>query len=197
MMSIEIRHKRGGTCEVAGCIKPHYGRGMCKAHHQAAWKKGLLKSASGSLKDKIDHYSMPVTCSGCWIWIGSCNNKGYGTISVGGGKKQYAHRVAYSEYKGNIPDGYEVCHKCDTPACCNPDHLFIGSHKENMRDSVEKGRAWQCVRFGTTHGRAVLNEHQVSMIRNSDAPAIVIAKRLGVAAETIRRVRRRDSYIYD
>lgn len=90
--------------------------------------------------DFIEHWSIPEPNSGCWLWFGACNNKGYGYIS----KKTYgmclAHRYAFAS-AGNDPGDLLVCHKCDNPACVNPDHMFLGTHKDNTQDMVKKGRA--------------------------------------------------------
>lgn len=82
----------------------------------------------------------------CWEWVGTTNQKGYGytALSSSGeknGKKLYTHRLAYQLTYGPIPEGMHVCHKCDNPRCCRPDHLFLGTHQENMSDMVSKGRS--------------------------------------------------------
>src|SRR5689334_23323156 len=82
---------------------------------------------------------IPEPMSGCWLWTGTCNDRGYGIIQL----KEfdgYAHRFAFAFWKGAIPQGAHVCHKCDTPCCVNPDHLFLGSAADNMQDCVRKGR---------------------------------------------------------
>lgn len=75
----------------------------------------------------------------CWAWKLGRHKFGYGKIhwkDAGG----YAHRMAWIYTNGDIPDGLDICHKCDNPPCCNPAHLFLGTHKENMNDRDAKGR---------------------------------------------------------
>jgi len=82
-----------------------------------------------------------VTESGCWIWMAATDDKGYGIMSKGFKKAPYkSHRVSFLIFKGEIPKGMNVCHKCDIPSCVNPDHLFLGSQKENMMDASKKNR---------------------------------------------------------
>lgn len=80
------------------------------------------------------------TGSDCWEWQGALQNTGYGVLSVRG-SMQYAHRVAYSIQNGGIEEGAIICHRCDNPKCCNPGHLFAGTHKDNTADMYSKGRA--------------------------------------------------------
>jgi len=83
---------------------------------------------------------MPITETGCHIWMGSDNNsQGYGRFWLDA-RGQRAHRVAYEHYKGSVPKGYYVCHTCDTPSCVNPAHLVVGTPEANMRDCINKGR---------------------------------------------------------
>jgi len=79
---------------------------------------------------------------GCWEWSASKHRQGYGRIRLGKkeGKTVQAHRVSYELFIGEIPSEKLVCHRCDNPSCVNPDHLFLGTHKDNMIDKYKKGR---------------------------------------------------------
>lgn len=84
----------------------------------------------------------------CWLWTRTKKFREYpagGVVPYYGsfwseGRSYIVHRLAYELTYGPIPKGLEVCHRCDTPACFNPDHLFLGTHTDNMRDKVKKGR---------------------------------------------------------
>lgn len=79
------------------------------------------------------------TDDGCWDWLGSLNQFGYGQVSWQG-KSIGAHRAAHEVAKGPIPEGLHVMHTCDNRKCVNPEHLFLGTRSDNMRDMVAKGR---------------------------------------------------------
>jgi hypothetical protein len=76
----------------------------------------------------------------CWNWQGSAGNSGYGKLRIGHSKDHQTHRLSYQLFHGEIPDGLCVLHRCDNRKCINPEHLFVGTHADNTRDMIEKGR---------------------------------------------------------
>jgi hypothetical protein len=102
-------------------------------------------------KDFIESNSKKVA-NGCWLWLGTCDPY----ARYGGKRNRLAiHRESYILHKGPVPEGSFVCHHCDTPACINPEHLFIGTNSDNIRDCVRKGR----------HNTTKLNAKKVEAIR--------------------------------
>lgn len=101
----------------------------------------------------------------CWNWIGAnCGSScSYGTM-INGGKMVKSHRYAYEKFKGAIPDGLIVRHRCDNSLCCNPEHLEVGTHKDNAQDSIKRGRARYGIHYGEKNPKSVLTRDHVIRI---------------------------------
>lgn len=130
--------------------------------------------------------------STCHWWLGYLDRDGYGEFRIDK-KNKSAHRFAYDLYKKEIPKGMCVCHKCDNPSCVNPDHLFLGTQKENIADKVSKGRQ----AFGANQGSAKLDDDKVSEIKrmiSSGENQTATAKVFGVSQATIWRIINRQTW---
>jgi hypothetical protein len=129
--------------------------------------------------------------SGCWLWTGAKSGRNdkykHGTIGVASRKSQLAHRVAWQLYRGEIPPGMQVLHRCDNPLCVNPDHLFLGTHADNMADMKAKRRST----FGERSAKTKFTEDMVRYILNSTEPNTVLAIRFSVNQASISNIRHR------
>lgn len=124
--------------------------------------------------------------AGCWIWRGAVGSTGYGSFVVAN-KSQIASRVVYEIFIGPIPRGQFVLHRCDSPLCVRPEHLFLGTHQDNMRDRNAKGRAHGA--SGERNPKAKLSGVDAAEIRASKLPTHALIKSYGVDASTIQRIR--------
>ena len=141
------------TCAVEGCEAPSRCRDLCSIHYHRARHRGALGEAhtleslakkSDALPSLAERYWSRVAKAGedeCWEWQGARTDRGYGAIRDNGKQRSTTH-VAWFLKHGEWPNdlGLWVLHKCDNPPCVNPAHLFLGTHKMNMRDMIEKGR---------------------------------------------------------
>jgi Na+-translocating ferredoxin:NAD+ oxidoreductase RnfC subunit len=124
---------------------------------------------------------------GCWLWEGSLRGKGYGGYKENG-KMHIASRVSYELYKEPIPQGVLVCHKCNTPSCVNPSHLYLGTYSDNTQQAVEEGR--QFVAKGELNGSSKLTEEQVIQIRCDTRSQRAIAKDFNISQLHVSRIKR-------
>lgn len=127
----------------------------------------------------------------CWLWTGYTKN-GYGALSVGN-VDRYIHRLSFEIHHGPVPEGQEVCHRCDVPTCWAPHHLFAGTHAENVADCVAKGRAFPLPHHrGERNPKAHLTDAEVAALRAlaDTMPQREIAARFGVSQSTVWRLLR-------
>lgn len=124
----------------------------------------------------------------CWVWKGATFPSGYGMFWTGH-RKEGTHRYAYELWRGPIPKGMLVCHKCDNKPCCNPDHLFLGTHADNMHDAQRKGLFIPGDHSGERNGGHKLTAGQVLEIRRSDAPTRLISEQYGIGYAAIQNIR--------
>jgi len=128
----------------------HCGTCICKYKRKTVYKEYPCEHCGTPCKRQQKRALCSLKCrllgnikkeNGCFIWQGKIGIDGYGQIMINK-KRQRVHRVSFETFKGSIPQGYLMCHTCDTPACINPKHLFFGTHEDNMYDMVKKGRSY-------------------------------------------------------
>lgn len=135
--------------------------------------------------------------TGCWEWLGAVlPPMGYGMVATfrynGRRAPSRLHRLMYEHRNGPTPAGMLVCHKCDNPRCCNPRHLFIGTHLGNQRDMTAKRRH----AFGERATGVKLTETAVRAIRSSEGMGRIVAKDFGISEAQVSLIRRGLSWRY-
>jgi hypothetical protein len=152
----------------------------------------LLKANSMTrvrgFKNRLEYYTVRDTNpKGCWLWAMAVNAKGYGVCSEG-----LVHRASYKMAFGDIPAGKYVLHRCDVRRCCNPEHLYVGTQKDNMRDMLERKRLGSRGQpKGQRHAKAKLTDALVMLMRamaKAGETTDVLADRFKISQTQVRRV---------
>jgi len=130
--------------------------------------------------------------NGCWIWKKLTKTHRYGNFYFNG-KSQQSHRVSWQLHFGEIPEGMKVLHKCDTPGCVNPEHLFLGTQKDNVLDCIKKGRFHQnsaksCEKHHFAKLKAVDVQNIKAIYKYTDATHQKLANIYGVSREQIGKI---------
>jgi hypothetical protein len=114
----------------------------------------------------------------CWEWIRGTDTNGYGKVRF---RKhiQMAHRVAWILTHGEITNKLIICHSCDNPPCCNPDHLFLGTHLDNAHDKIKKGRDKHRFLYGDNHQNTTISDKDILRIRELYSTGKFTYKKLG------------------
>lgn len=142
----------------------------------------------------------------CWVWTGSKRTNGYGTIYTGNYRNDAAHRVSWLLKHGAMPkftgsaDDVLVLHRCDTPLCVRPSHLFLGTQKDNVADMIAKGRRKKTTAKGEQVGTSKLTKRDVMEIRKRYTPRVVtrpfLAREYGVSVAAIKAVLARRNWAW-
>ena len=169
-----------------------------------------------NVKERFEKYIELIPFTTCWIWNGSLNKKGYGCFWANNTRFR-ANRFSYTLYKGEIPEGMFVCHSCDNPSCVNPEHLWLGTPKDNVQDMIKKGRSHysrgsrkHCKQHGNHSGKhynhpkgekhysSKLTEQQVKEIRLKYKPfeysPYRLAEEYNVSCQSIKKIVKRQTW---
>ena len=157
----------------------------------------MTKRINGPIEERLRAKISKGGPNGCWNWTAGLGHNGYGQIRCGTPKRTMlrAHRVAFELGRGPVPEGMLVLHTCDNRKCCNPDHMFLGSHADNHADKKAKGRQAR----GSGHGCAILDEDSVAKIRqllSEGVTCALIGRSFGVSRYAISDIKNGRSWTH-
>lgn len=150
------------------------------------------------VRERFLAFVLPEPNSGCWLWVGGHyhrRNHQYGKFSLRN-KTVLAHRASWMIFRGRIPGTRIVRHKCDNATCVNPDHLALGSHKDNTQDMIVRGRDLRCrdSRRGERSNFAKLTVDDIRAIRLDVRPQREIAAEYGVCQSAVSLIKQRRNW---
>lgn len=184
------------TCSVCGSSftrNPSYGKAQwartkyCGRKCAGAARSEQLGKLRPALVDKFRSFFTPG--NGCWNWTGTIDGYGYGVIDYSG--KRYRAHVLALEFDGRpVGGGMVARHKCDNPKCVNPEHLEVGTQRQNVYDAIARGRFPR----GERSGQSKLTENDVKEIRTSDGSNTQLSIKFGVTRQAIGRIRRGETW---
>lgn len=128
----------------------------------------------------------------CWEWKASLTIRGgYGQLTNGRGKLVKAHRLSYEMHHGEVPKGLMVCHKCNNPKCCNPNHLYAGTPKDNWHDTINSGHDYKLPPIYPEDVHcAKINYKIADVIRYSEESCASLGKQYGISKTMVSRIKR-------
>jgi hypothetical protein len=183
-------------CHVENCYGKVVSKGLCDKHRIRLRRHGNVNSTLKYHFDTVEEYffsKVKITkTNSCIFWPARKLESGYGMISAKG-KKRLSHRLSYEIHFGKIPKGMVICHRCDQPSCVNPRHLFIGTHKDNVYDCINKKRnVTPPIHTGKNNHHTKLTETKVIEIRKSYASGKInsyeLAKKYNVTRQNIMSI---------
>jgi hypothetical protein len=170
------------TCSYPGCCGKHQARGYCKRHYTQLLKTGSVEIIRANPHLPPDQRFWKFANKGnpdeCWNWSGQRDKDGYGCFRFSTAKPMRAHRYSFELHGGQPQDGLFVCHKCDNPSCVNPNHLYLGSQSDNMKDRHRAGKTPFRISIET-----------VKAIKASAETGAVLAKRYNISESQVHNIR--------
>lgn len=193
------------NCSFPGCKNRKHSKGLCSAHYAQQRVGKTLKplQLQNHGLSEVDRFMRWIgkQPNGCWTWLGSIKHRRnrpqsewHGQWRNAAGQIELTSRAAWRLLVGPIPSRAFVLHKCDVPRCCNPEHLYLGTQADNVRDMWERERAKPRALEGVKHGGAKANDEIVRDIRASKESTAILAAKHGLSRATVHDIRLRNTW---
>lgn len=203
-------HNADRLCTTPNCGRPVRCRDLCKVcYSRAIAARSIAPLPPQPSEERFwskvnkDGPTMAHMTTPCWVWTAYADRKGYGRLQYGGNPSAIATRVSWRLAHGTGAGGLMVCHRCDNPPCVNPDHLFLGTARDNIHDMHAKGRQADVAltrHIGEDSGAAKLTDNQVREIRAAysagAATQVALAARYGVTQGSVSKICRRATWTH-